>query len=165
METKYIPVASRLRSFRIFGAEFALVAIYIGSMMPDTQLTKISGILLLIIILVALFFGAMNVYRGFFEQMTLSANGIQYRTFGRSVFVRWKNLERIGTTSRAKNLEGVFASFQPEDTKVWLPGMSLGKEIFIPLAIFADNWQDSDLGKQIKQYAPHLFEQENNKSA
>ena len=165
METKYIPVASRLRSFRIFGAEFALVALYVGSMMPDTHLTKISGILLLIIILAALFFGAMNVYRGFFEQMTLSANGIQYRTFGRSVFAHWKNLERIGATRRANNLEGVFASLQPENTKVWLPGISLGKEIFIPLAIFADNWRDSDLGKRIKQYAPHLFEQENNKSA
>jgi hypothetical protein len=129
-------------------------------MMPDTHLTKISGILLLIIILVALFFGAMNIYRGFFEQMTLSTNGIQYRTFGRSVFVRWKNLERIGTTSRANNIEGVFASLQPEDTKVWLPGISLGKNFFIPLAIFADNWRDSDIGKQIKQYAPHLFVQE-----
>ena len=113
METKYIPVAERLRSFRIFGAEFALVAIYVGSMMPDAHLSKITGILLLIIILVALFFGAMNGYRGFFEQMTLSANGIQYRTFGHSVFVCWVNLERIGATNRANNIEGVFASYQP----------------------------------------------------
>jgi hypothetical protein len=160
MEIKYIPVARRLRSFRISGAEFALVALYVGSMMPHTDLTKITGILLLIIIVVASFFGAMYVYRGFFEQMTLSANGIQYHTFGSSVFVRWANLERIGATSRAKNIEGVFASCQPEDTKVWLPGMSLGKEVFIPLAIFADNWRDSELAQRIKQSAPHLFEQE-----
>ncbi len=53
METKYIPAAKRLRSFRISGVEFALVAIYVGSMIPQTDLTKITGILLLIIILVA----------------------------------------------------------------------------------------------------------------
>jgi hypothetical protein len=165
METKYFPAARRLRAFRISGAEFALVAIYVGSLMPNTDLTKITGILLLSIILVALFFGAMYAYRGFFEKMTLSTNGIQYHTFGRSIFVRWANLERIGATSRAKNIEGVFAPCQPDDTRVWLPGIPLGKEIFIPLAIFADNWRDSNLGQQIKQYAPHLFEQENKKSA
>jgi hypothetical protein len=156
METKYIPVAGQLRSFRIFGAEFALVAIYVGSMLPNTDLTGITGIILLIIILAALYFGVMNGYRGFFEQMLLSTNGIQYRTFGRSVFVRWANLERIGATSRTK-IEGVFASYQREDISVWLPGMSLGKEIFIPLAIFAENWRDSELGRQIRQSAPHLF--------
>jgi hypothetical protein len=160
METKYIPVAGRLRSFRISAAEFALVALYVGSMMPSTDLTKITGIILLIIILAALFFGAIYAYRGFFEKMTLSINGIRYQAFGSSVFVRWANLERIGATNRAKNIEGVFATCQPEDINVWLPGMPLGKEIFILLAIFADNWRDSDLGRKVKQYAPHLFEQE-----
>jgi hypothetical protein len=163
METKYFPAARRLRSFRISGAEFALVAIYVGSLMPNTDLTKITGILLMIIILVALFFGAMYAYRGFLEKLTLSTNGIQYHTFGCSFSVRWASLERIGATSRAKNIEGVFSPYQPDNTKVWLPAISHGKENFIPLAIFADDWRDSDLGRQIKQYAPHLFEQENKK--
>ena len=31
---------------------------------------------------------------------------------------------------------------------------------FIPLSCFVDNWRDSELGQQIKYYAPHLLEQE-----
>jgi hypothetical protein len=32
--------------------------------------------------------------------------------------------------------------------------------VFIPLSPFDKNWRDSELGQQIKQYAPHLFEKE-----
>ncbi len=92
--------------------------------------------------------------------MTLSADGIQYHAFGRSLFIRWENLKRLGKTGR-DHTEGVFASYQPTDAKVWLPGMPFGEEAFIPLSIFAENWRDSELGQQIKQSAPHLFEQEN----
>jgi hypothetical protein len=33
-------------------------------------------------------------------------------------------------------------------------------EKFIPLSIFADDWRASELGGQIKKYAPHLLESE-----
>ncbi|MBC7876663.1 MAG: hypothetical protein H7Y59_05770 [Anaerolineales bacterium] len=34
------------------------------------------------------------------------------------------------------------------------------QNIAIPLNSFSENWRDSELGQQIKQYAPHLFEKE-----
>ena len=34
------------------------------------------------------------------------------------------------------------------------------QNIAIPLSCFSNNWRDSELGQQIKQYAPHLFEKE-----
>jgi hypothetical protein len=35
--------------------------------------------------------------------------------------------------------------------------MGYGQSAFIPLSSFSNNWRDSKLGQQIKQYAPHLF--------
>ena len=80
------------------------------------------------------------------------------------IFPLKRNVEKIGFHwSILGRLEGLYVRQNLINIKVgnnW-ELLSFLKRVFIPLSCFADNWSESELGQQIKQYAPHLFEQEN----
>jgi hypothetical protein len=38
------------------------------------------------------------------------------------------------------------------------PGGFFPQKTIFPLTCFSENWRDSELGQQIKQHAPHLFQ-------
>jgi hypothetical protein len=87
------------------------------------------------------------------QSITISPDGIFYyiRPFLK-IEVGWDGFQKTGTFLFR---EGLFIK------ESYL--LANGKFLFItfiPLSIFSKNWRDSDLGRQIKRYAPHLFEKE-----
>lgn len=157
METKYIPSPRQLSNFRTFSIEFAFCALYLlYTLLFRTSLSGIQTILLIFPLAVSLYFFFMFMYRSLYEKIMVSPSGIRHTAFGYEVFTSWTNLVRIGKT-RLGNREGIYLSRQPGDVRTWLIGTSIGQELFIPISIFADNWSESELGQQIKRYAPQLF--------
>lgn len=105
------------------------------------------------------FFALQSIY-GYFQFIKIASDKIYYRTFGYIVEIEWSHIKRIG---KYKNLfwkyEGLYLSKSEGTVTVWFPGVRFDRsEVFIPLSIFAENWRDSELGQQIKQHAPHLFQ-------
>jgi len=93
------------------------------------------------------------------EHISISANGIEYNRPGIIFEVNWKNIERYGDQlTVAGNQEGLFVDKSNIKIKHWYVLEMLNRQkVFIPLSCFSENWHNSELGKQIKQYAPHLF--------
>jgi hypothetical protein len=98
------------------------------------------------------------------EHIELSVNGIEYHRFGLTFNVKWENIEEINTYWQIPfRQEGLY--IDPDLIRItqWSLGSykahsGWSRKSFIPLSIFSENWRDSELGQQIKQYAPHLFE-------
>jgi hypothetical protein len=106
------------------------------------------------------------------ESIVISENGIIYKTSGITIETSWNAIEEIKKTfifvffTRQECLIVDQSKIRIVSTSVLgiylspIPaGLNLQKAI-IPLSHFSDNWRDSDLGQQIKQLAPHLFEKE-----
>jgi len=102
------------------------------------------------------------------ENIAISREGIEYEGPDVAFGIKWENIEKVST--------GWYFPVKPEGlvvdkSSIRVTKMTIGtvkrfplwassQEVFIPLSCFSDNWRDSELGQQIKQYAPHLFEKE-----
>jgi len=110
---------------------------------------KLDGILSLwgtqgnIIVVGWVFIGIVALYNVFLEKLIISEAGIEHKGFLQNFFMSWDQVEEIPAR----------LSF-----KVLIGKSSDGRKRNISLYLFKDNPIDSDLGQQIKQYAPHLFE-------
>ena len=101
------------------------------------------------------------------ECIVVSERGIEYRSPGMIVEAKWEDIEAISQywfhgfsneclvvdNSKARIKKWAFPARYPPSPF----GFSSRITIF-PLSSFSDNWRDSELGQQIKQYAPHLFQ-------
>jgi len=84
-------------------------------------------------------------YDALFKKLTISESGIEYQAFLQHFFLSWDQVE------------GIPARFS---FKVLIEKSLNGKrKRTISLYQFTDNPIDSELGQQIKQYAPYLFEE------
>lgn len=103
------------------------------------------------------------------ESLIVSENGVDYDTPGSIYKIKWQDFEKITRCWRfAIRQEGLAV----DQSKFRIEGGSLvgnspshalydyPQKVCIPLNCFAVNWRDSELGQQIKQNAPHLFEKE-----
>ena len=102
------------------------------------------------------------------KHILVSEEGITYNS-PRVVFIaKWQDLEKLspGWHEQIKQ-EGLIVDklklktknlLRQLPSKEYFPRKS--PKAFIPLSCFANNWRDSELGGQIKQYAPHLFKKE-----
>lgn len=102
------------------------------------------------------------VYAILSEKITVTQDGFEYK-FAPSQHIskKWGDVKRIGIQLNAlRQIEGLYVR------KSRVPEFSSAHEKldFVPLSIFAENWRDSELGQQIKQYAPHLFAQDQENS-
>ena len=122
---------------------------------------SISGFVCASIFCVYILFATFKGITG--ENIKLSVNGIEYHRFGLTFNVKWENIEEISTYwSILFTQEGLY--IDPDLIRItqWSLGSykahsGWSRKAFIPLSIFSENWRDSELGHQIKQYAPHLF--------
>jgi hypothetical protein len=118
---------------------------------------------LFLLIAITIIIGTILFVRSIY--LDVSENGIEcHSPF--SLKSKWENLEAISFSKYGKWQEGLIIR-QP---LVLYRGsyqriLKNPDKIFVPLSVFAENWRGSDLGQQIRQYAPHLFEQESKKSA
>ena len=101
------------------------------------------------------------------EYLVVSEHICSYHRFGAVFEVKWKNVKKpeyrwhLDMLSRQECL-----IIDKQNIKIkkmafwgrWYTRRAFNlQETFIPVACFADNWRDSKLGQQIKEYAPHLF--------
>jgi hypothetical protein len=98
-------------------------------------------------------------------------NGLKIRDAGGVVEARWDELTEI--QEKRFFLWKITGLFVLTPTRNEIPlsiykrglntisfPINIQRSAFIPLTLFADDWRNSDLGQQIKQHAPHLFEKE-----
>src|SRR5258706_9350462 len=93
--------------------------------------------------------GIIAFYNVLLEKLIISESGIEYKGFLQNFFLSWNQVEEIPAR----------LSF-----KVLIGKSSDGRKRNISLYLFKDNPINSELGQQIKRYAPHLFEKENKQS-
>lgn len=103
------------------------------------------------------------------EHIVVSENGIEYYTPWLIVETKWTSVEKVSffwhngfryecllvDNSQTRIRKWAFPERYPPT-----PFIGMCNKTIFPISCFADNWRDSELGQQIKQYAPHLFEKE-----
>jgi len=109
-----------------------------------------------------LFLGA--IYNIWNQHVVISENEIVYWRLGLEFKTAWEDFETIGNYLFQ---EGLFVDKSQIKIRTWFLGtietyIGFGQNVFIPISFFSNNWRNSELGQQIKQYAPHLFKKENN---
>jgi hypothetical protein len=119
---------------------------------------------------ISVLFALLTISNIISEHVTLSKDGIKYHRVGLTFNTEWKNVRELKTRWVPPfEQEGIILTAdQFRIAEWWVNSNELGvwgQKAFIPLSKFSDNWRDSELGQQIKQYAPHLFERENKQSA
>lgn len=103
------------------------------------------------------FYHVINNCYACFQVIRTNPNGIYFRAFGYNVDAEWKDIKRI---ERRGVFECLIINKRKRTVNIWFPGIFLGEsEVIIPVSQFDKKWRDSELGQQIKQYVPHLFQQ------
>jgi len=108
-------------------------------------------------------FGAFLAYYINYTQLLISTKGIEYRQIEYSIRTTWDNVERIGPVVSSVGLgitEGLILHKPAVQARWILKWYANIASRHIPLASFASDWRDTEIGHDIKRYAPHLFTQE-----
>lgn len=105
--------------------------------------------------------------------ITLDENGIVYKALGFKLTSTWDNIDSIGKRfmQNEGNVEGlvliksgldVNGAIKAGSLLSWRATLALRElEYFIPLSNFqTKQWRDTEFGREIRRYAPHLFEGE-----
>ena len=93
-------------------------------------------------------------------QLVLSPAQLEFYSPGLALVTSWDNLERIGKQSiffgAVKYDSLVLQRASTQTTAWWLKFLRKQPERRIPMSMFS-NWRVSEIGQEIKKYAPHLF--------
>jgi len=100
------------------------------------------------------------------ENLSVSEEGIEYNGPDIVFGTKWENVESISVGWHFPfKVEGVIVDKSlirlikmPFGVTKRYPTWGVSQTVFIPVSCFSNNWRDSELGQQIKQYAPHLFD-------
>jgi hypothetical protein len=108
------------------------------------------------------------------EHIVVSEKGIEYHSPWLILVAKWESIEKISYYwHNGFRYECLLIDNSLTRIKKWsfperyppTPLEGFPHKTIIPLSCYADNWRNSELGQQIKQYAPHLFEKKNEISA
>lgn len=134
----------------------------IGQQDPD----YFPAMVLIMGVFIAPFALLLTVY-AFRSRVVISPSGIEVHTVERVVKTSWENVDRIGEmcpTPMTKPRQGLILREPAVRFSWWVIGFSRrnliqnGQDRFIDLQTFGINWRDNGLGREIRRYAPHLFE-------
>lgn len=93
-------------------------------------------------------------------KIVTSPEQLEFYSPGVAISTSWDNLERVGLTKRRfTNVPNESLFLRNPPTQKITPFFKVfqkAPEKQIPLSMFSD-WRTSELGEEIKQYAPHLF--------
>jgi len=97
------------------------------------------------------------------EKIGISDKGIEYHRLGLTFSTKWENVRKLDTQWFPPfEQEGI--SLDPDQIRIteWWSGTyttcgGWSRKSFISFSKFSANWRDSELGQQIKEYAPHLL--------
>jgi len=106
------------------------------------------------------FFALLMAYSAIQIRLVVSPEGVEYYQVGYSVKTTWDNVARVGEIPAGRIMAEGLILYQPAlFVDSWLAGVKYiqtrGK--LIPLSLFKRDWFESELGQDIKKYAPHLF--------
>ena len=93
-------------------------------------------------------------------RLVISPEGIEYYQVGYSVRTTWENVERIGEIPAGRIMaEGLILYEHALFVEHWLTGLKYiqTRSQVITLSLFRRDWLNSELGQDIRKYAPHLF--------
>ena len=156
MNTYYKTKRSKTFDILINGVILVLVSFTILYFLPFLLLqVLIWDLILFIIILLAVIVFPISI--------TISTKGIEYSQPFRTFNIDWEGFDKIGKHWFVEGLIIRFGYMVPLKNSFPANVKTYGGTPpfdFIPLSSFSNNWRDSELGQQIKQYAPHLFEKE-----
>jgi hypothetical protein len=130
-----------------------LILVFLFKIIPNYYCIGVFAVVILLI--------AVSNIRS--ERIILSDKVIQYRRLGLAFNAKWEDIEGVGKNFLIPVIyEGLLIDPERIRMSEWWLGSYANwiRKAFIPLSCFANNWRDSDLGQQIKQHAPHLFEKE-----
>lgn len=111
---------------------------------------------------------ASMIFYAYRSHFVISSSGVEAFTAEGHYQTTWSNIERIDTIPFSANSlfkEGLFLK-EPALRFRWWTFLSRrtlrkwGIDRFIPLEHFSNDWRNGELGKEIRRYAPHLFEGE-----
>jgi len=100
------------------------------------------------------------------EHVVVTQKGIEYFAPGIILEVDWESIEKISSHWRygfqhecllVDNSRVRMKKWHVFNSGVPTPINFLSAKTIVPITCFSENWRDSELGQQIKQYAPHLF--------
>ena len=111
-------------------------------------------------VVIVSFFAILMAYSAIQIRLVISPEGIEYYQVGYSVKTTWSNVARVGEIPAGRIMaEGLILHEPALFVDNWLSGVKYiqtrGK--LIPLSLFKRDWLDSNLGQDIRKYAPHLF--------
>jgi hypothetical protein len=99
------------------------------------------------------------------SRIVISKYGVAWHSLGFTLSTSWEHIASISHRVYGLSIqEGLTATrLKLQIHKIGIGYLPTPWQIppfrpFIPLSCFIENWRDSELGGQIKQYAPHLFE-------
>lgn len=96
-------------------------------------------------------------------RLVISPDGIEYCTPYHRIPTTWDNIKSIGRIPMFTSYgEGLFLRQPALQGNKWLNWNARLMQLdrFIPLSPFAEQWRDSELGQDVRRYAPYLFVQE-----
>lgn len=114
-------------------------------------------------------FIVLLVVYAFRSRLVLSPSGIEVLLGGSFAKTSWDNVDRIGEISVsvwAKPRQGLILREPAIRYKWWVVRKvrrqfsESGQDRFIDLQAFTNDWRNSDLGREVRRYAPRLFETE-----
>ncbi|MFZ5877745.1 MAG: hypothetical protein ACOY0R_00070 [Chloroflexota bacterium] len=100
-----------------------------------------------------------KIIDSYVQKIIITPQEITFQSLGMVVTVKWNDAQRIDTYQYTNwPQDCICAPRNKAVIKGWQSFCGYGKEVRIPLEDFSRNWRDTELGQQIKQYAPHLFQ-------
>ncbi|MFZ5856453.1 MAG: hypothetical protein ACOYZ6_06445 [Chloroflexota bacterium] len=124
------------RSVYFFVASIMILGIILK--FPDHKLIGVSYTNWLINTIAFTIMTILALCKALFDKLTISDDGIEYWSLSLSTYYPWEKVKH--------------------DMLITKSTFTLKRGI--PLYLFTDNPIDSEIGQQIKQHAPHLFEKE-----
>jgi hypothetical protein len=98
-----------------------------------------------------------NFYNAFNMKIAINKEYIKYEVLGMVTEAKWSDLVEIKKYGLGFLNEEVIP-VQKWNSRKNTFGLAMQPYNHIPIYYFGKHWRDSDLGQQIKQHAPHLFE-------
>jgi hypothetical protein len=149
-----------------------LASIWLG---PLLTLIPLFAYMFLLINEMAIFYLTMGVvgisdllhalFMIYSEKLIVSENGVRYNSAYFSIDAKWADVVSI---SKRNWWFFKLDSLIVEEPEIKMKSLSSSLLVSllrartskrsIPLGCFSDNWSDSELGQQLKQYAPYLFQ-------
>lgn len=117
----------------------------------------------LIYLILMLALAALVVYATFKVRLITSPEGIEYHQLGYTLRSSWSNISHVGRAAKGfTKIEGLILHEPGQLTTNWLSRAQNAEAAArgIPLSIFTSNWANSELGKDLQQYAPNLIAEE-----